>query len=478
MLIQLVTERPDNADTLVLFLTEEDKLYPHSPMAEKLLEAMKERGDFTGKYKETVVVYEKKYRILLVGLGKISELDEEKTRILASSCIKALHHLKNVKQAVLEMPESLKNALQIALLEGLLLSRYGFYEYKKDTHTLEQLLILFASKQATDAFKDLEKVHEAVDLARDLVNANADSITPTRLAQEAIDLSNTYPNIKTTVLRKNELERLGFGLLLAVAKGSSDEPALIIMEYKGAEDSKEKPVAFLGKGITFDTGGLNLKPTGSIETMKCDMAGAAAVIGVMKAAASIKLKKNFVSVVASCENAIGPLSYKPGDVIKSLNGKTVEVNNTDAEGRLVLSDAITYIQRQMGISSIIDLATLTGAITIALGEEAAGLFTRSKKLEEKLLESADKTGEKLWPMPLYHEFKEQLKSPIADLKNSGKRLGGASTGALFIEAFVDEGTEWAHLDIAGVAYISEPKMYHNSLATGFGVRLLLQFLKA
>jgi len=210
--------------------------------------------------------------------------------------------------------------------------------------------------------------------------------------------------------------------------------------------------------------------------MKADRAGPACIMGFVQTAAELGLKKNLIGCIATCENAIGPNSYKPGDVFKSLSGKTVEINNTDAEGRLVLADAIYYLQSQYKVNSIIDLATLTGAVTIALGEEAAGLFTRSIEMEERLLKASYETGERLWPLPLYHEFKDQLKSPIADIKNSGKRLGGASTGALFIEFFVEESTQWAHLDIAGVAYLSEPRHYHTSLATGFGVRLLLNYL--
>lgn len=476
MLIKIAHEKAHDADTVVLFLAEQDSLGESSPISDKLLEAMKERGDFKGELNEVALVYEKKHRVLLLGLGKLEELTLEKLRVLASKCMKSLKGLKGGKIAVLEMPEGLNTKQQTALLEGLLLTSYSFDEYKETKVKLEELHILFASKQAEAAFEDLAIIMGGVNLTRDLVNLNADTVNPTRLVQEAIKLAQDNPKIKTTVLRKKELESIKAGLILAVSQGGADEPALIIMEYQGTHEISEKPLAFVGKGITYDTGGLNLKPTGSMETMKCDMAGAACVLGLMKAASDLGIKRNFMCVIATCENAIGPNSVKPGDVIKSLNGKTVEINNTDAEGRLVLSDAITYIQRQMDVKTIIDLATLTGAITIALGEEAAGLFTRSKKLEEKLIKAADETGERVWPMPLYDEFKDMLKSPIADMKNSAKRLGGASTGALFIEAFVEEGTEWAHLDIAGVAFLSEPRTYHTTLATGFGVRLLLNYL--
>jgi len=476
MQLHVSSERIDTADTLVLFLSEEDELIKGSALPEKTFEAMKARGDFSGKYKECVLVFEKKQRILLIGLGKITEIDTEKLRISASVAMAKLKSFKNASQVMLEMPEGLKASDQEALVEGLLLSAYSFTAYKKDENSVKDIYLLFASKTLEESLGRLIKVQKGVDLARDLVNLNAETVTPSRLVSEALDLSTHYPKIKTTVFRKTELEKMGAGLILAVSRGATDEPALITLEYQGAENPQEEPIAIVGKGITYDTGGLNLKPTGSMETMKCDMSGAATVLGLLKTVAELKLKQNIVGVIATCENAIGPLSYKPGDVQKSLSGKTVEVNNTDAEGRLVLADAVTYVQRQMKVKSIIDLATLTGAVLMALGEEAAGLFTRSKKLEERLLKAADYTGEKLWPLPLYDEFKDQLKSSIADMKNSGKRLAGSSVGALFIEAFIDEGTEWAHLDIAGVAFLSEPKTYHSTLATGYGVRLLLNFL--
>lgn len=476
MHISIAQDHKDDADTLVLFVSCHDKMTPESPVSEKLFEAMKQRGDFSGNYKETLVIYEKKHRVVLMGLGDEDELTDEKLRVLASVCMKQLGALKNGKIVHLEMPEGLKSKQQKALLEGLLLSNYKFDAYKKSEGGFESMHIMFAPKALKDDFHELEMIVSGVNFARDLVNLNADTVTPSRLAHEAIKLGATHPSIKTTVLRKKELEALKAGLILAVGQGSEEEPALIIMEYSGADDPHEKPEAIVGKGISFDTGGLNLKPTGSIEDMKCDMAGAACVLGVMHAAAHLKLKRNFIGVVASAENAIGPKSYKPGDVITSLSGKTVEINNTDAEGRLVLADAMTYIQKTYGVKKIIDLATLTGAILIALGEEAAGLFTRSKDLEQKLLTSAYHTGEKLWPMPLYDEYKDQLKSKIADMRNSGKRLAGASTGALFIESFIEDDVDWAHLDIAGVAFILEPKHYHSSQATGFGVRLLLNYL--
>lgn len=476
MKIQMVHERIDSCDTLVLFLTKEDEIVQNPFISDKTIQAMKEREDFTGALNETALIFEKKSRVLLVGLGKTLELDKEKMRHAAAIALKHLKKLKNAKEALVELPEVLKKDLVSALIEGLVMTGYEFTAYKKSSSKLENLYLLASSKSLDEDFLKLKKIQEGVDLARELVNLNADTVTPSYLVHKAQELSKKYPKIKTTILRRKELEKMEAGLILAVSQGASEEPALIIMEYMGHDDETAATEAFLGKGITYDTGGLNLKPTGSMESMKCDMAGSACIMGFIQACAELKIKKNIIGCIASCENAIGPESYRPGDVFKSLSGKTVEINNTDAEGRLVLADAVTYLQKEHKVTSIIDLATLTGAITIALGEEAAGLFTRDVAMEEKLLQASVETGEKLWPMPLYNEFKDQLKSSIADLKNSGKRMGGASTGALFIEAFVEEKTSWAHLDIAGVAYLSEPRHYHTSLATGFGVRLLLNYL--
>jgi len=245
------------------------------------------------------------------------------------------------------------------------------------------------------------------------------------------------------------------GLLLAVNRGSSQDPAFIILRYQGDRKLKEHTV-FLGKGITFDTGGLNIKQTGQMETMKCDMAGAAAVLGLFRAVAGLGMRVNITGVIASTENAIGPLSYKPGDVYTSHSGKTVEIVNTDAEGRLILADALSYATQHLHPTAMIDLATLTGSVVIALGEEVTGLFSNHRKLAKKLSDAGLVSGERLWELPTYPEYKEQLRSSIADLKNSGGRKAGWITAALFLQEFVGD-VPWAHLDIAGTAYLSEMK---------------------
>ncbi len=309
---------------------------------------------------------------------------------------------------------------------------------------------------------------------RDLVNGNADDVNVDHFKKIAKEFEKQYSHVKTTILDRKALEKEKMGLMLAVGKGAATDPALILLEYQGDPRSKEK-IAIVGKGITFDTGGLNLKISG-METMKCDMAGAAVALGIIQAASRLKLKVNLVSALAIAENAIGPNSYKPGDVFCGRNGKTVEITNTDAEGRLVLADAVSYVEDHFAPVQMIDFATLTGGIVIALGEEASGLFSNNDTLARAIERAGERTHERVWRMPLYPEYKEYFKSPIADLKNSGPRKASSASGALFIEQFV-KSVPWAHLDIAGTAYLSESGAYHTTLATGVGIRLLVDFLE-
>jgi leucyl aminopeptidase len=286
-----------------------------------------------------------------------------------------------------------------------------------------------------------------------------------------------FSSVKSVILRKKELEKEQLGLLLAVNRGSHRDPALILLEYRGNPTSKEL-IGIVGKGITYDTGGLNLKPTGSMETMKCDMAGAAAVLGIIRTAASLKMKVNLVGVVATTENAIGPESYKPGDVYRSYSGKMVEITNTDAEGRLVLADALSYLQAKYHPTEMVDLATLTGGVVVALGEEVTGFFANEETLAKALFQAGEKTHERLWRLPLYSEYRELLKSTIADIKNSGPRKASPIQAGIFLKEFVSEKIPWAHLDIAGTAYLEKPKGYNPTHATGVGVRLLIEWLSS
>lgn len=445
-----------------------------------------EMGDFLGKEGEIYYFIPHKgseKRIVLLGLG-----DEKKVTLetLRRSYAHAVRYLRKVKAQeinfVLPETKSLRNDfLCRGMCEGIFLSNYSHDalkgETKKDTPPLlKQCCFLGLKKDHLALCEKTYTICKCVHEARDLVIGNACDVTPTLLANKAKQLAKDFGPIKTTVFDRKQIEKEKMGLFAAVARGATTEPAFILIEYKGLPHSKEW-TGLVGKGITFDTGGLNLKPTGSIENMRDDMSGAAAVLGTIRAAASLKLKINILGVIASTENAIGPDSYKPGDVYVSRSGITVEIANTDAEGRLVLADALTYAQDKYELTRVIDLATLTGAMVIALGDETTGLFSNNDKLADELLEAGEATYERVWRLPLFSEYKDLIKSKVADIKNSGGRPGGAITAALFLERFIKNDLPWAHLDIAGTAFPSELKPYHPISATGVGVRLLIEFLE-
>jgi leucyl aminopeptidase len=439
-------------------------------------------GDFHGKEGETLFIYlpkGKEKRALLLGLGKQDECNAESLRRSYAKSVKALR-AKKLRSANFLLAKDADESTCQAIFEGVLLACYTFDEWKTEPdEAVETIRFCGVPAAHKELLHKIKITTEAVNFVRDLVNRNADDKHTGALEKIARELQKTSDKIKTSVLDKKQLEELGMGLHLAVGRGAVHGPALVIVHYKGGGRADDT-TAIIGKGITFDTGGLNLKPTGGIETMKCDMAGAAATLGVIKAAAQLKLKRNLIGVLAIAENAIGPMSYKPGDVFRSYSGKSVEISNTDAEGRLVLADALSYIQDKYKPSRMIDLATLTGGIVVALGEMATGLFSNNDALAHALEAAASRSGERLWRMPLYPEYKELLHSSIADLKNSGGRMASAPSAAMFLKQFVKEGTPWAHLDIAGTAYLSDLKLhpYHPTLATGVCVRLLIDYLEA
>jgi len=309
-----------------------------------------------------------------------------------------------------------------------------------------------------------------------LINDNADTVTSEFLEKAVKDIIRGNKNIRLEILNRKELKAKGLNLHLAVNQGSNKEPKLIIVRYE-AGAKNEDYTAFIGKGMTFDTGGLNLKPTGSIESMKIDMSGAATVCGLLKNVLALGIKKNLLFVLGIAENSIGSAAYKPGDVITGYAGKSVEIGNTDAEGRLVLADALSYVVKNYKPAKMIDLATLTGACVVALGFDYTGLFSYSDELADQLLKAAQETDDRAWRLPVYTELKEYIKSPIADLKNiSSVKGGGASTAAEFLHQFT-EGTTWAHLDIAGSSFTEGAgRMYYGHGATGAGVRLLTNYL--
>lgn len=432
-----------------------------------------QKGDFKGKEGETLLLYEKKERILLLGLGKKEECSAEVLRRAYAAALKKCRELRLSSLGAL-LPKT-KFPAAYPTAEGLLLANYAFDGLKgeKGAPLVERICLIGIDAKAFAGSLRAQKIVEGVNFARDLVNGNADDVTPQMLAKTAKELEKRAKEIKTTILDKKALEKLKMGLLLAVNRASTQEPVLILVHYKGHPSSSDL-TALVGKGITYDTGGLFLKPKGGMETMKNDMAGGAAVLGVIKTAAALKLKVNLIGVIPSTENAIGSNSYKPGDVYKSYSGKTVEIADTDAEGRLVLADAISYVQDHYKLSCLIDLATLTGGVVVALGEEATGLFSNQEKLSKALVEAGQRTHERVWPLPLFSEYRDVLKSQIADIKNAADRKASPITGAKFVQDFVKD-IPWAHLDIAGTAFRS-PRHYDTTEATGIGVRLLIDYL--
>ncbi len=361
-------------------------------------------------------------------------------------------------------------------VEGALLGNYTFTKYKskkKKEKPLEALLLAEDTRKAATAIAAGQKVVDAVYFARDLVNEPAVVLTPAELAARAkYELKKT--GVAVTVFDKKELQKRKMNAILAVGGASVNEPKLIIMHYKPKTKAKKK-IALVGKGVTFDAGGLSLKPTSAMMDMNGDMAGAALVIGTIKAVSSLNIPVEIIGVVPAVENVISGSAFKPTDIIISASGKSIEVKDTDAEGRIILADALDYASRQKP-DEIIDFATLTGACVVALGEFAAGLFSKNDLLAKNIKHAGNKTYERTWRLPFWDEYKKLLKSDIADVPNLGPRWGGAITAGKFLEHFVDEKITWAHIDIAGPAMKNDLTDYTKKYHTGFGVRLMVEYL--
>jgi leucyl aminopeptidase len=368
-------------------------------------------------------------------------------------------------------------AARVGLGTALRSWRYDRYRTKlKDNQkpTLEEIIIVGGGSGAAKRYEQRwAPVVEGVSLTRELVTEPANIIYPESFV-ERVRSAIKGTGVDAEVLDRAAMEKLGMGALLGVAQGSIREARLLVLKWNGG--GKGQPTAFVGKGVTFDTGGISIKPAAGMEAMKWDMGGAGAVAGALKALALRQAKANIVGICGLVENMPSGSAQRPGDVVTSMSGQTVEVINTDAEGRLVLADAITYVQRNFKPSTIIDLATLTGAILISLGHEWAGLFSNNEELAGKLQQAGDESGDKLWRMPLAESFDRLIDSPIADMKNVGPREGGSITAAQFIQRFVESGVNWAHVDMAGKAWADKAGPTHDKGATGFGVRLLDQYV--
>ncbi|MDR0304312.1 MAG: leucyl aminopeptidase [Chitinispirillales bacterium] len=432
--------------------------------------------DFNGEAMTIAERYEDGNLVVYSGLGK----EKDNLLTFADSAAEAVRRIKKLKKTSVEiiLPQNSQDFAEFAV-ESVVLANYSFDKYlsKKPTKIENLHINLYAENLNWDKLEQVKIIAESVNYARDLINENAVVITPEFLANEAKIVAKSNKNMKIEILDEKEIQEKGLGLLWAVGKGSATFPRLIVVSYKGNENSEEF-CALAGKGLTFDSGGLNLKPSGSIEDMRHDMSGAAAVLGVLKAASKINPKVNFLAVIPAAQSAIGKDAYFVGDVYKSYSGKFVEVLNTDAEGRLILADAFEYVLKNYKPKEIVDIATLTGAIVIALGNTIAGMFSNNDELAQKLFNSGEKTGERLWKMPIRPEHREAIKSDIADVLNTStiKRCASSITAAAFLEFFAGH-TPWCHLDIAGTAWNeSSAKGINPKYATGFGVRLLWDFI--
>jgi leucyl aminopeptidase len=420
-------------------------------------------------------------KIMLIGLGKKDKFNNEITRIVSAKAAIKVREMGISEFSILQF-YNLDESLIEAISEGVGLSLYSFNRYKTND-TDEQLKINEVTILIDADMINLQTIVdrtsllvEAVNFARDLSNLPPNDFSPSQLASVAISIASEY-GLKSRIVERYEMESMGLNGIVSVGKGSQNPPKLIILEYHGST-SDRKPYLLVGKGVTFDTGGISLKDSDKMDEMKFDKSGGCDVVAIMKAVASLKLPINVIGLIPSVENMPSSTSYRPGDIIKMYNGKTVEILNTDAEGRLILADALAFGIASYNPKAVIDLATLTGACIIALGTNVAAVIGTNKKFIDELHKVSERTAEKLWELPLYEEFNEQIKSSVADIKNIGGRPGGAITAAAFLSNFTD-GVPWIHIDIAGTAWTQEgtyERNYNPKGATGFGIRTVVKLL--
>lgn len=483
------------ADAISMFLLEDEKLFRRT--ISRLKERMPSTAptldacSFAGKESESLILYPaelKKRKLILVGLGLSTKLSTERLRRAAALAAKTARGLKATTLALIEpnlseVEASFKcdmDEIAAALAEGSLLSLYKFDKYvtensKKNT-TLKHVSVVTEDPQRLAPMRKgttrARIICEATYFARDLANAPANEIYPASLAQRAKE-SARKNGFTLNILDEKRIKALKMGGLLGVAQGSDKPPRFLVMEYRGRNSGK-RPVVLVGKGVTFDAGGISIKPASGMGDMKMDMSGAAAVLGTMQAVSRLKLPVHLVGLVPATENLLGGSAMKPGDVLIHFNGNTSEVDNTDAEGRLILADALSYASRYKP-ELVIDLATLTGAVVVALGHQATGMMGNDDAAMTQLKEAGTRTYERVWQLPLFEEYEKLIKSEIADVKNVGGRWGGAITAALFLKKFIGD-YKWIHLDIAGTAMTDESLDYIPRGGSGVGVRLLVDFL--
>ncbi len=426
-----------------------------------------DKDHFEGKFGQTYLLHTlgkiPADKILIIGFGKKEEFDHNKMREAVAKSIKKLQQIK-AKKAAFDFDVNVDYGKSAAI--GAMIADYAYDKYKSEkAHHLDE--IIFARFSENDLNEGII-FGEAMKFTRDLANTPAQIATPTKLSEIAKELE----GIETKVFDKEEIARMGMGAYLAVGQGSVQPPKFIHMKYTGK--NVKKKIALIGKGICFDSGGLDIKPAASMLTMKDDMSGAACILGVMRALAKLKPDMEVHGIIAACENMPSGSSYKPGDILTAKNGKTIEIDNTDAEGRLTLADALCYAC-ELGVDEVIDIATLTGACMVALGTVASGIMGNDEEMINRVIETAKESGETFWQLPMFKEYFDSLRSDIADMKNTGSRNGGASAAGLFLQQFVKD-TKWCHIDIAGTAYIEKPQKEFIAGATGAGVRTLLNYV--
>ncbi len=428
--------------------------------------------NFEGKKEETLFLKIGNNKVLLIGINKAYSLEDLRR---SYSVVYKMLKARKEKEATIEVPKEDEKEIK-AMIEGLDLSDYKFDKYitKKEEKEVELHVFLDVSHKFARLLQETLLVNKNVKIVRDLVNDNSYSKTPQILTEIVSDFAKKN-NLKAKVLDEKDIQKEKLNLLWAVGQGSQYPPRLIIAEYNGNPNSKEK-IALIGKGINFDTGGVNLKQM-MLDEMRMDMAGAAVVFGAFKTAVELKLKKNLILVIPAAENALSGRSYKPGDIFVSYSGISVEIGNTDAEGRLVLADAIGYVQKNYKPTAIIDVATLTGAVMVALGPSLIGMFGNNEQQKKVLFKAGEETFERVWELPIYDEHRDLNKGKFADIKNIGGKDGGSITAAAFLEKFIQEGVNWTHLDIAGAASNKKESYYIPEFGTGRVVRLLTEYLK-
>jgi leucyl aminopeptidase len=444
------------------------------------LAELRESGEFTGKLYEQATFHRPEgvaaKRLVVIGAGKAENFSAVEARRIAGVLVRTLQP-KGLKSIALLLPSGSGPEIGTAAAEGAILGGWEPDKYKSDpkknSKALETFIISVpGSGQITDtAIRRAQIIAEAQNLTRDLVNEPANKLSPAALADAARELAAEY-SLECEVLDQAAMEKLGMGALLGVARASSNPPFLIVLKYLPAKTFGSDHLALVGKGVTFDTGGVSIKPADGMEKMKYDMAGAGATLGAMKAIAQLKPSVQVTAYIPTVENMISGSAQRPGDIVTTLAGKTVEVLNTDAEGRLILADAITYA-KQNGATHIVDAATLTGAIGIALGHHNIGAFTNNQEFLEKFFAASKTAGEKAWQLPMDEEYKDYLKSAFADLPNIGGRYGGSITAAWFLREFADP-TPWVHLDIASTAWLDDGRPWLSKGPSGVGVRSFVQ----